>query len=523
MSAPSDKSASHNPADIAREAFRRLAARRVAPTPDAYRAIYNEIAGQAARPDAESILTDFATRLGGVSGELGETGQACARAARDHDWQACGAQLHRLLDRHLAQRPAAAPVPGTPTPPPSVLITGAQGNLLRDMLVRALGLALTSQLQHTPELAAEAEALAAAVKQAEGTDDLNRATSRLQQLCFRIEQDGEDMQNQQEMLLKLFRLLLDNVKEFVAEDSWLAGQIVSLRTLIDQPVHPAMLQEAARTLKDIIYKQGTLQHSLGDARATVKNMMLSFIECLSTTAASTRDYHQKIERYVAEISRTDDLQALNGILHEVMRDMLLQGEALRSRDQMQQAEQEAQQADGRIKTLESQLAHMSELVREDQLTGSLNRRGLEDVLERELARTDRRGTPLCIALLDLDDFKRINDTHGHAAGDEALIHLVRVVKDTLRTMDVIARFGGEEFLILLPDTPLDSASATITRLQRELTKRIFLYNNQRLLITFSAGVALRAPNETRSALIGRADAALYRAKKAGKNRVVSAG
>jgi len=525
MSAPSDKSASHNPADIAREAFRRLAARRVAPTPDAYRAIYNEIAGQAAQPDAESVLTDFATRLGGVSGELGDTGQACARAAREHDWQACGVQLHRLLDRHLAQKPAPAPAPAAPPAlPPSVLITGAQGNLLRDMLVRALGLALTSQLQHTPELAAEAESLAAAIKQAENTDDLTRATARLQQLCFRIEQDGEDMQTRQEMLLKLFGLLLDNVKELVAEDSWLAGQIAGLRALIDQPVHPAMLQEAARTLKDIIYKQGTLQHSLGDARATVKHMMLSFIECLSTTAASTRDYHQKIEHYVSEISRTDDLQALNGILHEVMRDMLLlQGEALRSRDQMQQAEQEAQQADGRIKTLESQLAHMSELVREDQLTGSLNRRGLEDVLERELARADRRGTPLCIAMLDLDDFKRLNDTHGHGAGDEALIHLVRVVKDTLRSMDVIARFGGEEFLILLPDTSLDSACATVTRLQRELTKRIFLYNHQRLLMTFSAGVALRAPGETRSALIGRADAALYRAKKAGKNRVVSAG
>lgn len=533
MPATPEQPAAHNPADIAREAFRRLAARRVAPTPDAYRAIYDEIAGHGGQASAENVLTEFAARLAGLNGELGDAGQACSHAAREHDWQTVGAQLHRLLDRQLAPKPAPAAEPpasrGTaaaepPALPPSVLITGAQGNLLRDMLVRALGLALTSQLRHAPELAIEAEALAAAVKEADGTEDLTRAAARLQQLCFRIEQDGEDMQQQQEMLLKLFGLLLDNVKELVAEDSWLAGQIAGLRALIAQPVHPAMLQEAARSLKDIIYKQGTLQQGLGEARATVKHMMLSFIECLAATAASTRDYHQKIERYSDAISRTDDLQALSGILREVLREtLLLQSEALRSRDQMQQAEHEAQQADGRIRTLESQLAQMSELVREDQLTGSLNRRGLDDVLERELARADRRGTPLCIALLDLDDFKRINDTHGHAAGDEALIHLVRVVKDTLRTMDVIARFGGEEFLILLPDTPLDSACATITRLQRELTKRIFLHNHQRLLITFSAGVALRAPGEPRKALIGRADAALYRAKKAGKNRVVSAG
>ncbi len=161
-------------------------------------------------------------------------------------------------------------------------------------------------------------------------------------------------------------------------------------------------------------------------------------------------------------------------------------------------------------------------MREDQLTGSLNRRGLDDVFERELARSERRNSPLCIAMLDLDDFKRLNDTHGHTAGDEALIHLVRVIKDTLRTMDVIARFGGEEFLIVLPDTTMDDAMQTVTRVQRELTKRIFMHNNERLLITFSAGVALRAGIEDQTTMIKRADEALYKAKRAGKNRVIAA-
>ena len=165
---------------------------------------------------------------------------------------------------------------------------------------------------------------------------------------------------------------------------------------------------------------------------------------------------------------------------------------------------------------------MSELVREDQLTGSLNRRGLEDVFEREIARSDRRKSPLCVAMLDLDDFKKINDKYGHAAGDEALIHLVRVIKETLRTMDVIARFGGEEFLVVLPDTQMEEAIQTITRVQRELTKQIFMHNHTRLLMTFSAGVALRNENEDQLSMIKRADTALYQAKKAGKNRVIPA-
>ncbi|MEN9866555.1 MAG: hypothetical protein RL748_2145, partial [Pseudomonadota bacterium] len=197
-------------------------------------------------------------------------------------------------------------------------------------------------------------------------------------------------------------------------------------------------------------------------------------------------------------------------------------EALRSRDNMVSARQEVDEAESRIHALEAKLQHMSELVREDQLTGSLNRRGLDDVFERETARADRRGTPLCVALLDLDDFKRLNDTLGHQAGDGALKHLVKVVKDTLRSMDVIARFGGEEFVIMLPETTLEAATATMTRLQRELTRHFFMHDNEKVLITFSAGVALRRENEDQASLVGRADKAMYEAKRSGKNRVVVA-
>jgi len=92
----------------------------------------------------------------------------------------------------------------------------------------------------------------------------------------------------------------------------------------------------------------------------------------------------------------------------------------------------------------------------------------------------------------------------------------------LRKLDVIARFGGEEFLVLLPETSPAEAMQIITRVQRELTKRIFMHDSQRLLITFSAGVAYRAPGENQSDLVKRADVALYKAKHAGKNRVVMA-
>lgn len=522
-----------NPADIARETFRRLATRRIAPTPDAYRDIYDEVAGTTSAANAETVLTGLATHLSSLSGDLGDFGVQCNRALTTRDWDDYGKRLDELIGKYLRQLPAgpalaskpavASRTPETMAPAPLDASAEMQVRMLRDLLGRTLTLAVASLLQSAPELASEAEALGAAIKDAQSEAALTEAGARLKQLCFKIELQSGDMAEQQELLLRLFKLLLENITELLDDDSWLSGQIAGVQNLLSGPINHAALADATRSLKEVIYKQGVLKHSLSEAKATMKDMMITFIDRLGSVATTTGDYHRKIDKYSKQISKAKDIGELNAILDDVMRDTkTTQEHALRSRDDMISARQDMQAAEARIHDLEKQLEQMSELVREDQLTGSLNRRGLDDVFERELARSERRQTPLCIALLDLDDFKRLNDTYGHSTGDEVLVHLVRVIKDTLRTMDVIGRFGGEEFVIVLPDTPLEDAKQTVTRLQRELTKRIFMYNNEKLLITFSAGVALRAPQETQESLIKRADEALYKAKRAGKNRVAVA-
>jgi diguanylate cyclase len=143
-------------------------------------------------------------------------------------------------------------------------------------------------------------------------------------------------------------------------------------------------------------------------------------------------------------------------------------------------------------------------------------------LERELSTVRRKETPLCLALLDIDDFKKLNDTFGHARGDEALNHLASVARECMRPQDTLARFGGEEFVILLPDTPLDRGIDALTRLQRELTKHIFMVGTEKVLITFSAGVAQLVHGEVGQEAILRADQAMYLAKRAGKNCVLGA-
>ena len=144
---------------------------------------------------------------------------------------------------------------------------------------------------------------------------------------------------------------------------------------------------------------------------------------------------------------------------------------------------------------------------------------MDEALEQEVKAAQKTGAPLCVALLDLDDFKNLNDRLGHDAGDKALEHLVHVAKKIMRTQDQLARYGGEEFVFLLPGTTATQAVEVMKRLQRTLTAQYFLQDNERVLITFSAGVAQLQANEDYQHALIRADKAVYMAKKAGKNRV----
>jgi diguanylate cyclase (GGDEF)-like protein/PAS domain S-box-containing protein len=157
-----------------------------------------------------------------------------------------------------------------------------------------------------------------------------------------------------------------------------------------------------------------------------------------------------------------------------------------------------------------QLATASSQARTDELTGLPNRRWLDDELEREIARSRRREFPLSLGLVDLDHFKRFNDTHGHLLGDACLVEAAAAWSDELRATDFLARFGGEEFIALLPDCEAADAQLVLERLI-EVTPR-----GQ----TCSAGVATMREGEAPDELIGRADRALYAAKRGGRARVV---
>jgi diguanylate cyclase (GGDEF)-like protein len=170
------------------------------------------------------------------------------------------------------------------------------------------------------------------------------------------------------------------------------------------------------------------------------------------------------------------------------------------------------------------VSHIHEESITDPLTGAYNRRGWSDLGQREVARVHRSGHPMSVVMLDIDHFKSINDTWGHTLGDEVLISLVSRVEANLRDIDILGRYGGEEFIVLLPETDHRAAVQVAERLRSTIAATPIIAQPQQLSITISLGIVTLSPEEptTFEQLTEMADTALYQAKRTGRNRLVSA-
>jgi diguanylate cyclase len=160
--------------------------------------------------------------------------------------------------------------------------------------------------------------------------------------------------------------------------------------------------------------------------------------------------------------------------------------------------------------------HMSE-ARTDALTGLPNRRAFDEEMARRAAEWRRHGHPLSVVMADVDHFKKLNDRHGHQAGDQVLRGVARLLRDTMRESDFVARYGGEELAVILPDTDIHEAKRAAQRARQAIQDAGFPAHEQLLRLSVSLGVAEMLPSDTSEGLVGRADAALYTAKQQGRN------
>lgn len=172
-----------------------------------------------------------------------------------------------------------------------------------------------------------------------------------------------------------------------------------------------------------------------------------------------------------------------------------------------------------LNALQEEMAETRLLLNEDALTGALNRRGLDQTLSRELARAHRNKSKFSLGMLDLDFFKKINDTYGHEAGDQMLVQFASLIKSVMRKSDALVRYGGEEFTLLLPDTDTRGAYFVLARLQQLMSRSPVIFEGREINTTFSAGIAGLQQDEDGHNLLRRADEALYIAKNNGRNLI----
>lgn len=326
-----------------------------------------------------------------------------------------------------------------------------------------------------------------------------------------------------DQLCKLIGELTDSLGEFSEDDSWVRGQTAVMHQALRGDAGASLTVRGVRSVSELLRltreRQKVLRIERAQARDALRELIRRMLQDLGELGAHTGRYSDSMGRYAQVIGEADTLQGLAGVVREMVDETrAVHGLVTATTRRLEDEHRLATELTARVHTLEDEIRRLSDEVSTDPLTQVANRRGLMRHFEAEQASQQRAGHALAVALLDIDNFKKLNDSLGHQAGDAALQFLSRRVGELLRPNDTLARYGGEEFVVLLPATGTDEAQQALTRLQRLLSAELFMHENRQTFVTFSAGVTLYRPGEALEAALQRADEALYEAKRTGKNR-----
>jgi len=551
------------PAQIAKEALRRLAQAQQEPTPENYARAYALESGQdlapARQPDPAAGGKNQAEELsrvierlvrglerGGRSWTLARKKDGVSRvlSANRSDLQRMVARLSQLVSswdsdgapigsseepggtpsqffmdeefspasRFLEEEPAPM-LQLQPSPPQSQPSDWPE---IETSLHTTVQHALRNPVGHGEDLIAE---LDAAQQELLGQGATPERAAQMEALCERARHLLDHRQHLFAELGALCRELSASIVELAEDDSWAQGQAAVMNDTLAQ----GLSGRGVRTVSEMLLGTRTRQRQVRDersrARESLKLLIQRMLAELSELGQHTDRFQNNVGRYAEAVEKADSLESLAGTVREMVEESRsVQSLVHQTQERLTMEHDRASELAVKVTQLEDELRKLSNEVQTDQLTQIANRRGLIAAFDTEQAKAGRDATRIALALLDIDNFKKLNDTLGHAAGDVALKMLAERCTQLLRPGDMVARYGGEEFVLLLPATPLDEAQAVLLRLQRSLTKSLFNHDGKDVFVTFSAGVTLYRPGETLEAALDRADMALYEAKHTGKNK-----
>jgi diguanylate cyclase len=388
----------------------------------------------------------------------------------------------QALDDSAASRPLVAAAAVVPSPParavqPAKVSIGAPSEVIvGDERVRAILAALLTELRRDAELISQADALDAklttSMTLAQLSEVLSSLTDLVEQRIQRIERAKQEI----EVLLSHMVGKLDEISQFVADQNQ--------------------------------------SHSQSQASSETLNLQLAGeMKAMGESVEAAGDV-QQIRRQVR--SRLD---SIDRHLQEFRQREVTLSSATRSRNDQMKAR--IVELEAEAKRLHHQLQDEQRQSAIDVLTKIPNRQAYEKRIEEELQRWKRFQQPTCVAVWDVDHFKRINDAYGHRAGDRVLRTVAECLANRIRGTDFIARYGGEEFVMILPGTQLDNATRLIEEMRTAIAGIGFHFRGTPVSITISSGVTALLSDDSSDVAFDRADKALYRAKESGRNRCVS--
>ena len=263
----------------------------------------------------------------------------------------------------------------------------------------------------------------------------------------------------------------------------------------------------------VAYREQALIHSI---KTDLLSILKEIVTDLSATGSDLSAFGKSLALFSEEIAEADDGDALQ----KSLKGLLL---AVKNGEKSSAAlELRLKHANEEVESLQQKLREAEQHATTDGLTGLWNRRSFEEKMKYHIARSIRKEGDLSLAIFDVDHFKRINDTYGHLAGDDLLRIIAKVMKDFVKGKDVVCRYGGEEFVILLPDTPLTGAITVAEKIRKYFSEMSWRQKSTGISmgkVTLSAGVSALRPGEKYDSFVQRADVALYNSKKMGRNRV----
>lgn len=341
----------------------------------------------------------------------------------------------------------------------------------------------------------------------------------LQDACTQARRVIEHRHHVMDQLLDLCRSLTDSLVDLAEDDSWARGQSEAMRAELEEGLTSRGARRIQQLLQDTRQRQQELRQEREAARQALKQLIHQMLSEIGELGHTTGRFQENLNRYADTIGQADTLESLTGVVREMVSESrTVHGVISQAQERLNHEHTRATELTQRVRDLEDEIRKLSDEVSTDPLTQIANRRGLMRIFDSERSRVDRQGQLLAVGLLDVDNFKKLNDTLGHHTGDEALKFLSRRVSESLRPSDALARYGGEEFVVLMPNTEVDEGQQVLTRLQRQLSAEFFTQDTHKVFITFSAGVTQYRDGEPIEQALDRADVALYEAKRTGKNR-----